>query len=110
MKKGFIREYSSEEESRLTYKSLVRYSFTENDPSPLEATVGNYLRAVVVDSYKGVKHYETTSLPYCSKFRNDKENFFLLGSKKDGEIFNDMQFVAIMTGILTAELAWALSL
>lgn len=97
MGKGMVREFT-EDNSVLKYKATVRYGFTEDCSSPKEVSLDNHLKALVVDSPKGERHYETANLPYCQRFREDAENYSLWNSFVEGERINDMQFLVGFTG------------
>lgn len=65
--KGMIRSF----ENGLTplhYKAVVRYSLQQDFANYQQATIDNYLKHIVIDSYKGVEkgfQYRTYSRNYC---------------------------------------------
>jgi hypothetical protein len=87
MKKGFSRQFD-ESNTLLSYKALVRYSFSESMDGAHEAITENYLKALVVDKRSGVDNYEYAELPYCDQYRTDTDNYTLFHAEKDGGILN----------------------
>lgn len=69
MKKSLSREYT-EENTILSYKTIVHYAFSESMDDPREVTTDNYLKAWAVDKSSGLKNYEYANLPNCEKFKN----------------------------------------
>ncbi|MBQ4393580.1 MAG: hypothetical protein II826_10800 [Prevotella sp.] len=99
MKKGLSRQYT-EENTILSYKALVHYSFTEKMEADKEIEIDNYLKAWVVDRRSGVNHYENARLPYCDEYRNATDNYALFQAQRDGTAYSSADFMGTIFGLL----------
>ena len=91
MSQGLERQYN-EQNTILSYKAVVHYTFTEDMKDYHEATVDNYLKAIVVDNSAGAKNeksYKKAKLKYCDKYRNAPEEYtlFLIRENPSKEAF-----------------------
>lgn len=99
MKKGMERQYNAQN-SIMSCKALLHYSFTENMNDEKEVMVDNYLKALVIDKRDGVKNYESATLEFCDKYRQAPEEYTLFESRPDGWNTNPMTMVGIIAGPL----------
>ena len=96
--KGMVREYN-EKNSPMRYKGVVKYATTEDFSNSVLATTENHICAIVIDSYKGVKKYETTALPYCTPYRHLQCCRFKAGTTKAGPLPCMIGFFSLLGGI-----------
>ena len=67
-KKGMNMTFDANS-SPARFKGVVKYSVSENFNESKLISTDNYMYALVIDSYKGVKNYGTTPLPYCTPYQ-----------------------------------------
>lgn len=67
-KKGMNMTFDANS-SPARFKGVVKYSLSEDFNENKLITTDNYVCALVIDSYKGVKNYGTTPLPYCAPYQ-----------------------------------------
>ena len=67
-KKGMNMTFDANS-SPARFKGVVKYSLSEDFNENKLISTDNYVCALVIDSYKGVKNYGTTPLPYCAPYQ-----------------------------------------
>lgn len=67
-KKGMSMTFDANS-SPARFKGVVKYSLSEDFNENKMITTDNYVCALVIDSYKGVKNYGTKPLPHCAPYQ-----------------------------------------
>ncbi len=108
LKKGFTRTYD-ETNTPINVKGIVTYSFTEDIKEQKQITADNYLKAFVVDSYKGWYDYNEKNAPYCKQFINNKE-YYCWERYKQGYKLNDWEKVGLYVVLVPAVVVGGIAL
>lgn len=79
MKHGTGAIYNADN-SILKYEVSLRYSFSEDMTDCVDAHIGNYLKAWIVDNAQGLYDYDHANLPFAGKYRTDSLNYSLFST------------------------------